>query len=122
MRSSSMVASSTAAKDRQEARLRRATTLSNRETEDGGKTGQRRKAKQPPAGEDEAKARVEVREGDVTKPDFSPFLPDFSREILEKNPVLFPPGNFAGLAEPHWKLRLGAPSRTGFFQVPLLHT
>ncbi len=42
-----------------------ATTLRNRKTEGGGKTGQRRKAKQPPAGENEAKARVEARKGDT---------------------------------------------------------
>jgi hypothetical protein len=65
MRTSSIVATSTAAKDRQEARLRRATALRYRKTEVGGKTGQRRKAKQPPAGEDEAQARVEAREGDT---------------------------------------------------------
>jgi hypothetical protein len=50
----------------------------------------------------------------------------FSREILKKNLVLFPSGNFAGRAGPHWKLRrarrASAPGRTGIFQVPLLHT
>ncbi len=58
----------------------------------------------------------------ITKPNFSPFTPDFSREILEKNPVLFPSENFAGRSGPHWNLRLGAPGRTRIFQVPPLHT
>jgi hypothetical protein len=58
----------------------------------------------------------------TTKPDFSPFSPDFFREILEKNPVLFPSGNFAGRPGQQWKLRRGALGSTGIFQVQLLHT
>jgi hypothetical protein len=56
----------------------------------------------------------------ITKPDFSPNIPGLSPNYLEKNPVLFPSGNFARRAEaakPHWNL-----GRTGNFQVPPLHT
>jgi hypothetical protein len=45
-----------------------------------------------------------MAEQSITKPIFSPFSPDFSREILEKNPVHFPSGNLAGRAGPHWNL------------------
>ena len=44
----------------------------------------------------------------ITKPNFSPEIPDFSRVDPEKNPVVFPSGNFAGANGPHWKLRSGA--------------
>ena len=36
--------------------------------------------------------------------------------------MVFPSGNFAGANGPHWKLRRGAPGRTGIFHVPPLHT
>ncbi len=60
----------------------------------------------------------------ITKPDFYPEIPDFFPVEPEKNPVLFPSGNFAGANGPqsHWKLRWGAPGRTGIFHVPPLHT
>jgi hypothetical protein len=52
------------------------------------------------------------------KPIFSPEMPDFSPNNLEKSPVPFPSGNFARRNGPHWKLprRRGAPGRTGNFR------
>jgi hypothetical protein len=58
----------------------------------------------------------------VTKPDFSPEIPDFSRVEPEKNSIVFSSGSFAGAKGQHWKLRQGRPGRTGNFHVPPLHT
>ncbi len=58
----------------------------------------------------------------IMKPDFFPEIPDLSQNNMKENLVLFPSGNFAGRNGPHWKLRRGAPGRTGIFHVPLLHT
>ena len=71
------MATVTAAKDRQETRVQRTTTLRDSKADDGGKTTVMRRAKQPAAGEDEAEARVKAGEGNTKhRKDYMPRMDD----------------------------------------------